>query len=129
IISGLNSVHLFKDEGEKVTVQHLVSLFNQDFDASLPDGINPIDVAFLMKCYLASLPEPLTTFEHYDAIKGARSNIHAMRNILKRLPTVNYMTLEFVTALFLRVSQKSLLNKARRLCLTLSTSIHPLYSL
>ncbi|CAI0450612.1 unnamed protein product [Linum tenue] len=122
---GLNSVHLFKDEGEKVTVQHLVSLFNQDFDASLPDGINPIDVAFLMKCYLASLPEPLTTFEHYDAIKGARSNIHAMRNILKRLPTVNYMTLEFVTALFLRVSQKSLLNKARRLCLTLSTSIHP----
>ncbi|CAI0450611.1 unnamed protein product [Linum tenue] len=125
ILSGLNSVHLFKDEGEKVTVQHLVSLFNQDFDASLPDGINPIDVAFLMKCYLASLPEPLTTFEHYDAIKGARSNIHAMRNILKRLPTVNYMTLEFVTALFLRVSQKSLLNKARRLCLTLSTSIHP----
>ncbi|CAI0449624.1 unnamed protein product, partial [Linum tenue] len=108
ILSGLNSVHLFKDEGEKVTVQHLVSLFNQDFDASLPDGINPIDVAFLMKCYLASLPEPLTTFEHYDAIKGARSNIHAMRNILKRLPTVNYMTLEFVTALFLRMDARSL---------------------
>ncbi|CAN1188252.1 Uncharacterized Rho GTPase-activating protein At5g61530 [Linum perenne] len=111
ILSGLNSVDLFKAEGEKLIVQQLVSMFNQDLNALLPDGVNSIDVAFLMKCYLASLPEPLSTFEHYDAIKGARSNINAMRNTLKRLPTVNYMTLEFITALLLRVSQKSLLNK------------------
>ncbi|CAN1241810.1 Uncharacterized Rho GTPase-activating protein At5g61530 [Linum perenne] len=120
ILSGLNSVDLFKAEGEKLIVQQLVSMFNQDLNALLPDGVNSIDVAFLMKCYLASLPEPLSTFEHYDAIKGARSNINAMRNTLKRLPTVNYMTLEFITALLLRVSQKSLLNKARRLSLSLS---------
>ncbi|CAN0916030.1 Uncharacterized Rho GTPase-activating protein At5g61530 [Linum grandiflorum] len=111
IQSGLNSVDLFKTEGDRSIVQQLVSMFNQDLNALLPDGINPIDVAFLMKCYLASVPEPLTTFEHYDAIKGARSNVSAMRNTLKRLPTVNYMTLEFITALLLRVSQKSLLNK------------------
>jgi hypothetical protein len=36
-----------------------------------------------------------------------------MKNILKKLPAVNYMTLEFITALLLRVSQKSLLNKVR----------------
>ncbi|KAJ6700485.1 AUXIN-REGULATED PROTEIN-LIKE [Salix koriyanagi] len=112
ILSGLNSVDLFKAEGDKKVIQQLVSLYNQDSIASLPEGLNPIDVAFLAKCYLASLPEPLTTFELYDEIKGARSSIHVMKNILKKLPAVNYMTLEFITALLLRVSQKSLLNKS-----------------
>uniref|UniRef100_A0A2P2JX55 Rho-GAP domain-containing protein n=1 Tax=Rhizophora mucronata TaxID=61149 RepID=A0A2P2JX55_RHIMU len=111
ILSGLNSVNLFKDEGDKKIIQQLVSIYNQDSNASLPEGINPIDVTFLIKCYLASLPEPLTTFELYNELKSARSSIHAMRNVLKKLPTVNYMTLELITALLLRVSQKSLLNK------------------
>lgn len=82
-----------------------------DLTASVPEGTNPVDVAALVKYYLASLPEPLTTLELYDEIKGARSSIYSMRNILKRLSSVNYMTLEFITALLLRVSQKSLLNK------------------
>ncbi|GAV75706.1 RhoGAP domain-containing protein [Cephalotus follicularis] len=111
ILSGLNSQYLFKAEGDKKVVQHLISIYNQDSNAPLPDSVNPLDIAALAKCYLASLPEPLTTFEIYNNIKGARSSIHSMRNILKKLPTVNYMTLEFVTALLLRVSQKSLLNK------------------
>ena len=78
----------------------------------MPEGISPLDVAALAKCYLASLPEPLTTFELYNEIRDARSRINVMRQTLKKLPTVNYMALEFVTALLLRVSQKSLLNKA-----------------
>lgn len=68
-----------------------------------------------MKYYLASLPEPLTTLELYNEIRGARSSIYSTRNILKRLSSVNYMTLEFITALLLRVSQKSLLNKVGNL--------------
>lgn len=84
-----------------------------DSNASVPEGTNPVDVAALAKCYIASLPEPLTTFELYNEIKGARSSIYSMRNILKRLSSANYMTLEFITALLLRVSQKSLLNKVR----------------
>ncbi|KAF8412437.1 hypothetical protein HHK36_000401 [Tetracentron sinense] len=111
ILSGLNSEYLFKSEGDKKAIQLLISLYNQDWNASLPDGVSPVDVAVLVKCYLASLPEPLTTFELYHEIRGARSSIHAMRNILKKLPNVNYMTLEFITALMLRVSQKSPLNK------------------
>ncbi|PON92405.1 Rho GTPase-activating protein domain containing protein [Trema orientale] len=112
ILSGLNTPNLFKTDGDKKVIQQLVSLYNQDSNASLPENANPVDVAALVKYYLASLPEPLTTFELYNEIKGARSSIHAMRNILKKLPSVNYMTLEFITALFLRVSQKSQLNKA-----------------
>ncbi|KAK1577886.1 hypothetical protein Q3G72_025698 [Acer saccharum] len=111
ILSGLNSQYLFKAEGDKKVIQQLVSTYNQDFNASLPEGVNPVDVAALAKCYLASLPEPLTTFYLYNEINGARSSIHAMRNVLKKLPSVNYMTLEFITALLLRISQKSLLNK------------------
>ncbi|XP_044469060.1 uncharacterized Rho GTPase-activating protein At5g61530-like [Mangifera indica] len=111
ILSGLNSQYLFKAEGDKKVIQQLVSTYNQEYNASLPEGVNPIDVAALVKYYLASLPEPLATFELYNDIKGACSSIHAMQNILKKLPSVNYMTLEYITALLLHVSQKSLFNK------------------
>ncbi|KAG6698885.1 hypothetical protein I3842_08G041800 [Carya illinoinensis] len=125
ILSGLNSPDLFKSEGDKKVIQHLVSVYNQDSNALLPEGVNPVDVAALAKCYLASLPEPLTTSELYNEIRGAHSSIHAMRNILKRLPSVNYTTLEFITALLLRVSQKSLLNKmdARSLAMEIAPVI------
>ncbi|KAL3837875.1 hypothetical protein ACJIZ3_022466 [Penstemon smallii] len=125
ILSGLNSQELFKAQGDKRVIRQLVSLYNQDPSASLPDGVTSIEVAALMKCYIASLPEPLTTFELYNDIRNARSSIHVMRNILKKLPTVNYMTLELVTALLLRVSQKSLVNKmdARSLAMELAPII------
>lgn len=111
IISGLHSEYLFKAEGDRKVIRQLISLYNQDWNASLPDGVNPVDVAALIKCYLASLPEPLTTFALYHDIRGARSSIPDMRNILKKLPNASFMTLEFVTALLLRVSQKSTVNK------------------
>ncbi|KAJ4706594.1 small G protein family protein / RhoGAP family protein [Melia azedarach] len=125
ILSGLNSQYLFKAEGDKKVIQQLVSAYNQDPNALLPEGVNPIDVAALAKYYLASLPEPLTTFELYNEIKGARSSIHAMRNALKKLSNANYMTLEYITALLLRVSQKSLLNKmdARSLAMEMAPVI------
>ncbi|XP_021287080.1 uncharacterized Rho GTPase-activating protein At5g61530 isoform X2 [Herrania umbratica] len=125
ILSGLNSQYLFKAEGDKKVIQQLVSTYNQDCNASIPEGVSAIDVAALAKYYIASLPEPLTTFELYNEIKGARSSIHAMRNILKKLPSVNYMTLEFVTALLLCVSQKSVLNNmdARSLAMEMAPVI------
>ncbi|OVA04674.1 Rho GTPase-activating protein domain [Macleaya cordata] len=111
ILSGLNTEYLFKSEGDKKVIQQLISLYNEDWRASLPEGVNPVDIAILVKCYIASLPEPLITFDLYHEVRNARSSIPAMRNILKRLPSVNYMTLEYLTALLLRVSQKSPLNK------------------
>ncbi|KAG4990087.1 hypothetical protein AAZX31_09G001400 [Glycine max] len=125
IVSGLNSPNLFKSEGDKKVIHQLVSLYNQDSTASVPEGTNPVDVAALVKYYLASLPEPLTTLELYNEIRSARSSIYSMRNILKRLSSVNYMTLEFITALLLRVSQKSLLNKmdARSLAMEMAPVI------
>ncbi|KAL3645171.1 hypothetical protein CASFOL_010351 [Castilleja foliolosa] len=125
ILSGLNTPELFKAQGDKKVIRHLVSLYNQDPNSSLPEGVSSVDVAALIKCYIASLPEPLTTFELYDEIRSARSSILKMRNILKKLPTVNYMTLELVTALLLRVSQKSPLNKmdARSLAMEMAPLI------
>ncbi|KAG9140750.1 hypothetical protein Leryth_006941 [Lithospermum erythrorhizon] len=111
VLSGLNSQDLFKSNGNKKVILQLVSLYNQEPNASLPDGVDPLDVAALIKCYIASLPEPLTTFELYNEIRESRSSIRMMKNTLKKLTTVNYMTLELITALLFRVSQKSLLNK------------------
>ncbi|XP_078446390.1 small G protein family protein / RhoGAP family protein isoform X3 [Wolffia australiana] len=109
--SGLHTENLFKQEGNRKAVRQLISLYNQDSNATLPEGSKPLDVASLIKCYLSSLPEPLTTFEMYHDIREARSNINDVRNLLSKLPNVNYSTLEYITALLLRVSQKSSLNK------------------
>ena len=99
----------------------LLTLFAiADSNTSFPEGVDLVDAVALAKCYLASLFEPLTTFELYNEIKGARSSIHVMRNILKKHPSVNYMTLEFVTALLLHISHKSLLNKANNTSLSFS---------
>ncbi|KAL4574906.1 hypothetical protein LXL04_021746 [Taraxacum kok-saghyz] len=111
VLSGLNSPDLFKSEGNKKAIHHLVSLYNQDLNAPLPENVNANDVAALVKCYLASLPQPLISPDLQNEVRGSRSSIPQMRNILKKLPSVNYMTLELLTALLLRVSQKSLLNK------------------
>ncbi|CAA2935361.1 uncharacterized Rho GTPase-activating At5g61530 isoform X1 [Olea europaea subsp. europaea] len=125
VLSGLNTQELFKAQGNKKVIRQLVSLYNQDPNASLPEGVDPVNIAALIKCYIASLPEPLTTFELYSDIRNARSSMHVMRNTLKRLPTVNYMTLELVTALLLCVSQKSFLNKmdARSLAMEMASII------
>ncbi|KAJ0236351.1 putative Rho GTPase-activating protein [Hirschfeldia incana] len=111
ILTGLNSPNLFKTEGDKKLIQQLVSAYNQDPSASIPEGVNPLDVAALMKYYLASLPTPLTTFELYNEIKDARSSVARLRKSLQKLSSVNYNTLEFITALLLRVSEKAQLNK------------------
>lgn len=101
----------------------MLCLFScSDPNASLPEGVDPVNIAALIKCYIASLPEPLTTFELYSDIRNARSSMHVMRNTLKRLPTVNYMTLELVTALLLCVSQKSFLNKVDCISISLAHS-------
>ncbi|KAG6497913.1 uncharacterized Rho GTPase-activating protein At5g61530-like [Zingiber officinale] len=111
ITSGLNSEYLFKTEGDRKVVRQLITLYNQDWNASLPEATKPVDVAALIKCYLASLPEPLATFALYQEIRDARNGICELRDVLKKLPNVNYMTLEFTTSLLLQVSQKSLVNK------------------
>ena len=52
----------------------LLTLFAiADSNTSFPEGVDLVDVAALAKCYLASLLEPLTTFELYNEIRGARS--------------------------------------------------------
>ncbi|XP_020877526.1 uncharacterized Rho GTPase-activating protein At5g61530 isoform X1 [Arabidopsis lyrata subsp. lyrata] len=58
LLPGLNSPNLFKAEGDKKLIQQLVSAYNQDPSASIPEGVNPVDVAALMKYYLATLPTP-----------------------------------------------------------------------
>jgi hypothetical protein len=77
----------------------------------LPDGVSPIDVAALLKLHLCMLPAPLLTFELYDDIIDARGSDSLLRQCLANLPAANYYTIECLSALLLRISQKSALNK------------------
>ncbi|CAM6040602.1 unnamed protein product [Sphagnum compactum] len=123
--SGLHAEYLFKQEGDPLVIHHLVSLYNEDWNATLPDGVNPIDVAALLKLYLCMLPAPLLTFELYDDIIDARGSDSLLRQCLTNLPAANYYTIECLSALLLRISQKSALNKmdAHSLAIELSPAL------
>lgn len=84
---------------------------NTDWNATLPEGVSAVDVAALLKLYLSMLPEPLLTVELYDDVVDARGSDRLLRQYLCTLPAANYSTLECLTALLLRISQKSALNK------------------
>ncbi|KAH9568602.1 hypothetical protein CY35_03G085600 [Sphagnum magellanicum] len=109
--SGLHAEYLFRKEGDPLVLHHLVSLYHEDWNAALPDGVSPIDVAALLKLYLCMLPAPLLTFELYDDIVDARGSDHLLCQYLATLPAANYSTIECICALLLRISQKSALNK------------------
>lgn len=70
-----------------------------------------MDVAALLKVFFQMLPEPLLMFENYDAFVAARGNVARLREVIACLPPANYLTLECLTALLLRISQKSTINK------------------
>ncbi|KAL4572949.1 hypothetical protein LXL04_019738 [Taraxacum kok-saghyz] len=80
---GLNSPDLFKSEGNKKAIQLFVSLYNQDLYAPLPEYVNANDIAALVKCYLASVPQPLITSDLHNEVCGSCFSIPQMRNILK----------------------------------------------
>jgi hypothetical protein len=50
-------------------------------------------------------------FENYDTFVASRGNVARLREIVATLPPANYLTLECLTALLLRISQKSTINK------------------
>ncbi|KAL3695246.1 hypothetical protein R1sor_009322 [Riccia sorocarpa] len=110
VLSGLNAEYIFKKDGNHRVVDRLIASLNEDPNASL-QGASPIDVAALLKVFLHMLPEPILMFENYEAFAGARGNVVRIRQLVSALPPSNYFTLECLTALLLRISQKSTVNK------------------
>ena len=88
---------------------------SSDWNAIIPEGTSPNDVAALLKTYLQMLPEPLLTYAVYDEVKEARGNARQLSDILRTIPYAHYSTLECLLALLLRISQKSALNKVRQI--------------
>ncbi|KAK7355264.1 hypothetical protein VNO80_14515 [Phaseolus coccineus] len=66
-------------KGKSKVEEDDIILYNciADSTASVPEGTNPVDVAALVKYYLASLPEPLTTLELYNEIRDDGEAIDA----------------------------------------------------
>ncbi|KAL2632379.1 hypothetical protein R1flu_017065 [Riccia fluitans] len=110
VLSGLNAEYIFKKDGNHRVVDRLIASLNEDPTASM-QGASPIDVAALLKVFLHMLPEPILLFENYEAFASARGNVVRIRQLVSALPPANYFTLECLTALLLRISQKSTVNK------------------
>ncbi|KAI5073384.1 hypothetical protein GOP47_0011397 [Adiantum capillus-veneris] len=109
--SGLSTENIFKSHGNQHVVQNLRYCFEEDWNTVIPEGTSPLDVAALLKRYLQMLPEPLLTYPVYNEIKEARGNVQQLADLLRTIPYAHYSTLECITLLLLRVSQKSALNK------------------
>lgn len=109
--SGLNVENIFKSNGDQQEVQNLRYYFEEDWNTMIPEGTSPLDVAALLKRYLQMLPEPLLTFSVYNEIKEARGNVRQLADVVRTIPYAHYSTLEYLTSLLLRVSEKSVLNK------------------
>lgn len=109
--SGLNSENIFKHNRDQQVVQCLKSSFEEDWNAPIPQGTNPTDVAELLKIYLNMLPEPLLTFSVYDEVKEAGGNVKKLSDLVRTIPYSHYSTLECLMGLLLRISLKSALNK------------------
>lgn len=115
---GLTTGYLFENEGDSQVVMRLMRLFDQDGNASIPLGTSSLDVAQLLMVYFRSLPEPILSYQLYDAIvEVGGTNVQRLRTLIASLPIVNQACLECIIELLLRVSEKSAFNKmdARRL--------------
>lgn len=109
--SGLNVENIFKSNGDQQVVQNLRYCFEEDWNTMIPEGTSPLDVAALLKRYLQMLPEPLLTFSVYNEIKEARGNAQQLADVVRTIPYAHYSTLDCLTSLLWRVSQKSAVNK------------------
>ncbi|KAG0046423.1 hypothetical protein BGZ83_008418 [Gryganskiella cystojenkinii] len=99
---GIHEVGLYRVPGSHASVQKLKRMFESGKDHNLlaMDGIDPNDIATLLKLYLRELPTPLLPavfLEQFQSlISMDRQICHSLRGILIRLPRSNYVVLSFL---------------------------------
>ncbi|KAG0209377.1 hypothetical protein BGX28_010365 [Mortierella sp. GBA30] len=99
---GVDEVGLYRVPGSHANVQKLKRMFDtgKDYDLLAMDGIDPNDIATLLKLYLRELPTPLlppTLLEQFQSLLSTDVHIcHTLRGILIRLPRPNYVVLSYL---------------------------------
>ncbi|KAF9174688.1 hypothetical protein BGX21_001470 [Mortierella sp. AD011] len=99
---GVDEVGLYRVPGSHAKVQKLKRMFDtgKDYNLMTMDGIDPNDIATLLKLYLRELPSPLmppALLEQFQSLLTTDRQIcHTLRGILVCLPPHNYVVLSFL---------------------------------
>ncbi|KAG0006384.1 hypothetical protein BGZ79_000031 [Entomortierella chlamydospora] len=99
---GVDEVGLYRVPGSHAKVQKLKRMFDtgRDYNLMTMDGIDPNDIATLLKLYLRELPSPLmppALLEQFQSLLTTDRQIcHTLRGILVCLPPHNYVVLSFL---------------------------------
>jgi hypothetical protein len=116
---GLDYEGIFRLSGRASTVEMYKDEFDLGEDVDLSTCEDPHSVAALLKSYLRMLPEPLLTFDLYQAFldgaskKGASAEQRAaeVSKVCGQLPMENKLVLRYLLTFFKRVISLSHLNK------------------
>ncbi|KAI1320282.1 hypothetical protein EDD11_001497 [Mortierella claussenii] len=101
-VKGVDEVGLYRVPGSHANVQKLKKNFDsgKDYNLLAMEGIDPNDIATLLKLYLRELPTPLLPavfLEQFQSVISTdRQVCHNLRGILIRLPRSNYVVLSFL---------------------------------
>ncbi|KAI8363499.1 Rho GTPase activation protein [Mortierella sp. GBAus27b] len=99
---GADEVGLYRVPGSHANVQKLKKMFDTGKDHNLlaTEGLDPNDIATLLKLYLRELPTPLLPAvfveQFQSVISTDRQVCHSLRGMLVRLPRPNYVVLSFL---------------------------------
>ncbi|KAG0369942.1 hypothetical protein BC939DRAFT_457268 [Gamsiella multidivaricata] len=101
-VKGVDEVGLYRVPGSHANVQKLKRMFDtgKDYNLLTMDGIDPNDIATLLKLYLRELPSPLlpaALLQQFQSLLTTDRHIcQTLRGILVRLPRSSYIALSFL---------------------------------
>ena len=112
---GVDQEGIFRISGNSREVNDLRARIENGHDIVLSD-YSPHTVACLLKMWLRELPEPLMTFELYDAFnqttegRTEEESVEYLKEIVQRLPAVNRVSLHRLLTLLHQIAQNSAVN-------------------
>jgi hypothetical protein len=104
---------IFRKSGSMIQVQKYRDLYDLGEDPDLNECSDPHTVAGVLKLYLRTLPEPLMTFDLYEAFQAAAelenpvAQVQRMKELVNSLPMDNKVVLNFLIDFIGRVSAHS----------------------
>eukprot|EP01119_Soliformovum_irregulare_P016698 TRINITY_DN4874_c0_g1_i3.p1 TRINITY_DN4874_c0_g1~~TRINITY_DN4874_c0_g1_i3.p1 ORF type:complete len:1171 (-),score=313.30 TRINITY_DN4874_c0_g1_i3:15-3527(-) len=113
---GLETEGLFRVSGRAGDIKELKKVYDKGSRVDLRTNTDPHTIAGLMKAWLRELPQPIFTFEFYDAFKWAmvmkeEYRIYCLRKVLSRLPPGNKAILNRIFGLLHEVIGHADVNK------------------
>lgn len=108
---------IFRLSGSATVIENYRKAFDNGDKVDLWSEPDPHAIAGLLKLYFRSLPEPILTYDLYDAIIAAQSapnqglRIRYLKGLIQRLPQMNLELTKQLFQLLTKVNEQSKVNK------------------